>query len=98
MKWIRKNCLILRPPILFSMTHLKKLITQFILSKYMVSWTNRVGLVQNWRLTHEVRQDKDGIFTDWEWREILITPFSGSAIITITDNSVNLEWITYFKR
>jgi len=24
MKWIRKNCLILRPPILFSMTHLKK--------------------------------------------------------------------------
>ena len=64
----------------------------------MVSWTNRVGLIQNWRLTHEVRQDKDEIVTDWEWLEILITPFSGSAIITITDNSDNLERITSFKR
>ena len=67
------------------------------LDKYMDRWNARVGLNQRWRLSNEVRQDQDGILNDWEWWELIGTPFQGTAVVTTTDQGVKMEKITYFK-
>ena len=68
------------------------------LPAYMDRWFQRVGGHNNWRLTHELREDRDGILTDWEWWELLGTEFQGSALITTSDAGLHLERITYYER
>lgn len=68
---------------------------------YMHRWdarTRAVGSTNQWRLDHEVRQDRDGVITDWEWWELLGTPIRGMAFVKTRDEGVFLEVITYFDR
>lgn len=73
-------------------------ITRDGLADYMQRWLARAGGENNWRLTHEVRQDTDGILTDWEWWEVLGTDMQGTAVVITSDVGVLEERITYFKR
>lgn len=75
-----------------------KPITKDGLAGYMQRWLARTGGENNWRLTHEVREDKDGILTDWEWWEVLGTDMQGTAVVITSDAGVLEERITYFKR
>ena len=71
------------------------------LPAYMRRWDERtraLGSNNQWRLTNEVREARDGILTDWEWWELLDTPLQGSAIVLTGDEGVILERITYFDR
>jgi len=63
----------------------------------MRRWLERVGGHNDWRLTHEVRIERDGILTDWEWWELPGAGMSGAAVITVGDAGVLLEQITYFE-
>ena len=76
-------------------------VTRQMLPAYMNRWDQRTraaGANNEWRLTDEVRQDKGGILTDWEWWEVLNTNMKGMAIVKTSDVGVFLEIITYFKR
>ena len=72
-----------------------------MLPAYMRRWDERtraLGGNNQWRLSHEVREDKEGILTHWEWWELLDTPLQGAAIVLTGDEGVILERITYFER
>lgn len=76
-------------------------ITREMLPDYMSRWDQRtraLGADNRWKLTHELRQDKDGILTDWEWWEVLNTRLQGAAIVLTGNDGVLLERITYFDR
>ena len=73
-------------------------VTRDGLEAYMQRWLARAAGNNKWRLTHEVRQDKDGVLTDWEWWEVLNTDMQGTAVVVTTDEGVQLERITYFRR
>ena len=76
-------------------------ITREMLPAYMLRWDKRTRLLDSnneWRLTNEVLQDKDGMLTHWEWWELLDTPLQGAAIVLTGNNGVELEKITYFTR
>jgi hypothetical protein len=76
-------------------------VTQDMLDGYMHRWDERtrsLGGDNQWVLRHEVRQDKDGILTDWEWWEMKNTGMSGAAIVLTSDEGVLSETITYFDR
>ena len=71
------------------------------LANYMHRWDSRtraLGSNNQWRLTEEVRQDRDGFLIDWEWWELLDTPLQGAAVIKTSDEGVVFERITYFDR
>ena len=59
-------------------------------------WTSALGATNAWNLKHEVRQDKDGLLTDWEWWELVDTSLCGMAIVQTSDAGVLFETITYF--
>ena len=72
-----------------------------MLPDYMLrwdKWTRSLGADNSWTLKNEVREDRDGILTDWEWWEVVGTSLSGSAVVTTSDQGVHLERITYFRR
>ena len=73
-------------------------VTRDGLVDYMHRWAARAGSDPQWLITDAVRQDKDGIMTDWEWWEITGTGLSGSGLVKTSDEGVFLERITYFKR
>ena len=76
-------------------------VTRTMLANYMQRWHRRtcaLGADNQWKLTHESRQDKDGILTDWEWWEVIGTDLQGAAIIVTSDDGVLFERITYFER
>jgi hypothetical protein len=71
------------------------------LAQYMVRWdarTRLLGATNVWSLSDEVRQDNNGILTDWEWWELKGTELCGMAIVKTRDDGVFLERITYFDR
>ncbi|NKB61776.1 MAG: hypothetical protein GKR95_06425 [Gammaproteobacteria bacterium] len=71
------------------------------LPAYMGRWDRRtqlVGSTNKWTLRDEVRQDKDGVLTDWEWWELDGTDLCGMAMVKTRDNGVFLERMTYFDR
>ena len=71
------------------------------LGAYMRRWdarTRSLGADNRWILTDEVRRDRDGILTDWEWWELLGSPLKGMGLIKTNDRGVFLERITYFDR
>ena len=71
------------------------------LAGYLARWNERAqaaGSTNQWQLSDEVRQDKDGVLTDWEWWELVGTDLRGSALIKTNDYGVFLERITYFPR
>ena len=71
------------------------------LGDYMRRWdmrTRRLGADNVWILADEVRQDRDGILTDWEWWELPGSPLKGMALVKTSDQGVLLERITYFDR
>lgn len=71
------------------------------LAGYMQRWDQRLSALggdNRWRLTHQLRQDQQGLLTDWEWWEVLGTGVQGSAVIVTGDDGVRLERITYFDR
>ena len=71
------------------------------LAEYMIRWDNRtrsLGSTNVWALSDEVRQDRDGILTDWEWWELAGTDLCGMAIVKTKDDGVFYERITYFGR
>ena len=71
------------------------------LGDYMRRWdarTRRLGADNHWILADEVRQDCDGILTDWEWWELPGSPLKGMALVKTNDQGVLLERITYFDR
>jgi len=68
---------------------------------YMRRWDARMralGGANEWRLTHRLREDADGILTEWEWWEVVGTGAQGAALILTGDDGVRLERITYFDR
>lgn len=76
-------------------------VTREMLPDYMRRWdkkTKAAGATGEWILTHEVREDKDSILTDWEWWEVVGTDIGGAAFVKTSDEGVYLERITYFKR
>ena len=76
-------------------------VTRAMLEAYMHRWNKRTGSLSTedqWKLTHQLRQDKDGILTDWEWWEVLETGLCGAAIVQTGDKGVLFERITYFDR
>ena len=71
------------------------------LAEYMIRWDKRtrlLGATNEWDLSDRVRQDKDGILTDWEWWELTGTELCGTAIVKTRDDGVFFERITYFDR
>ncbi len=64
----------------------------------MKRWQDRAGRHNDWILQDEVRQDKDGVLTDWEWWEAVGTDLRGMAVVKTGDEGVYLERITYFTR
>ena len=71
------------------------------LAEYMIRWDKRtrlLGATNEWDLSDRVRQDKDGILTDWEWGELTGTELCGMAIVKTRDDGVFFERITYFDR
>ena len=76
-------------------------VTREQLPDYMLRWDQRsreLGGNNQRRITHHIRQDKDGILTDWEWWELLDTSLQGAAIVLTGNEGVLLERITYFDR
>ncbi len=76
-------------------------VTRAMLSDYMHRWdirTRALGSTNQWVLSNEVREDKDGILTDWEWWELAGSGLQGTAIVQTSDEGVLLERITYFDR
>ncbi len=73
-------------------------VTRSMLQGYMKRWQARTRNINQWKLSNEVREDKDGILTDWEWWEVVGTGLCGSAVILTDDTGVKLERITYFTR
>ena len=72
-----------------------------LLPDYMIRWDKRtrsLGATNVWNLSDEVRQDSDGILTDWEWWELVGTDLRGMAIVKTRDDGVFFERITYFDR
>ena len=72
-----------------------------LLPDYMIRWAKRtrsLGATNVWNLSDEVRQDSDGILTDWEWWELVGTDLRGMAIVKTRDDGVFFERITYFDR
>lgn len=68
---------------------------------YMHRWDKRTreqGANNEWILSLESRQDKEGILTDWEWWELVGSDLSGSAVVQTCDDGVMFERITYFNR
>ncbi|MFV2031386.1 MAG: hypothetical protein ACC663_02725 [Gammaproteobacteria bacterium] len=78
-----------------------KAVTRDMLADYMLrwdKWTRALGADNSWTLKHEVRQDRDGILTDWEWWALRGTEICGTAIVRTSDYGVLSEVITYFDR
>lgn len=78
-----------------------KPINRDMLVDYMHRWDERtraLGGDNRWLLNHEVREDKDGILTDWEWWEVEGTGMCGAAVVLTSDEGVLSEYITYFDR
>ena len=76
-------------------------VTRASLVDYMHRWDSRtraLGSINEWILSHEMREDKNGILTDWEWWEMVDTKLQGAAIILTGNGGVLLERITYFDR
>lgn len=68
------------------------------LAGYMLRWNQRANHMNEWILQHEVREDKDGILTDWMWWEVVGTDLCGTGLVKTSDAGVFLERITYFRR
>ena len=76
-------------------------VTRSMLPEYMLRWDKRArehGADNQWKLTHEVRVDEQGILTNWEWWELLNTQLQGAAVVLTNNDGVLLERITYFDR
>jgi hypothetical protein len=76
-------------------------VTRILLPEYMERWdrkTRAAGSTNKWQLEDEVRQDRDGVLTDWEWWQVVGTDMQGMAIVKTSDAGVFLERITYFRR
>jgi len=76
-------------------------VTRAMLVDYMHRWdarTRGLGSSNEWILSNEVREDNDGILTDWEWWELAGTSLHGAAIVKTSDKGVLFERITYFDR
>ena len=76
-------------------------VTRSQLHGYMQRWNKRMrtaGGDNQWLLSDEVREDKNGILTDWEWWEVIGTGIKGMALIKTGDTGVFLERISYFQR
>jgi len=76
-------------------------VTRVMLVDYMHRWdarTRALGSNNQWILSNEVREDKEGILTDWEWWELAGTSLHGTAIVLTSDHGVLSERITYFDR
>ena len=76
-------------------------VTRDGLAAYMLRWDQRtraLGADNQWRLTHEVRQDDGELLIDWEWWELLGTDLEGAAFVLTGNDGVLLERITYFER
>ena len=75
--------------------------TRETLTDYMRRWDERTriaGSTNEWILSNQVREDKAGILTDWEWWQLAGTDLCGAALIKTDDRGVFLERITYFDR
>lgn len=76
-------------------------VTRAMLEAYMHRWNKRIlaqGTEDQWKLSHELRQNKDAVLTDWEWWEVLESGLCGAAIVQTGDKGVLFERITYFDR
>ena len=76
-------------------------VTRIMLPDYVQRWDRRTraaGSTNKWLLEDEVRQDRDGVLTDWEWWEVVGTDLKGMAIVKTRDTGVFMERITYFRR
>ena len=77
------------------------LVTKEMLPDYMRRWDARMkklGGDNKWLLTDEVREDKDGVLTDWETWEVLDTNMRGMAVVKTRDDGVFLERVSYIPR
>ncbi len=73
-------------------------VTKSTLSLYMRSWdarAKRAGSTNEWLITDWVREDKDGVLTDWESWKVIGTDLQGMALVKTSDDGVFLERISY---
>ena len=73
-------------------------VTREGLAGYMQRWHDHAQGMNEWILEHEVRQDRDGILTDWHWWGVVGTDLTGAAVLKTSDDGVFLERICYFER
>lgn len=76
-------------------------VTRAMLEAYMRRWNKKIraqGTEDQWKLSHELRQNKDTVLTDWEWWEVLESGLCGAAIVQTGDKGVLFERITSFDR
>jgi hypothetical protein len=76
-------------------------VTRQMLPRYMQRWDQRtraLGANNQWIITNNLRQDKDGMLMDWLWWEVVDTRLQGAAVVLTGNNGVVLERIAYFDR
>jgi hypothetical protein len=76
-------------------------VTKDTLPVYMLSWEKRAreaGSKDEWLITDWVREDKDGVLTDWESWAVVGTDLQGMAMVKTSDDGVFLERISYIPR
>jgi hypothetical protein len=76
-------------------------VSRAALADYMQRWDTRVralGSDNEWCLTHQSRNDNNGVLTDWEWWQVTGTAIQGAAVVLTGNDGVQLERITYFDR
>jgi len=76
-------------------------VTRAMLADYVYRWEARTpvkGANHKWVLSHELRQDKGGILTDWEWWELVGSGFRGAGLVQTSDDGVLFERLAYFDR
>jgi hypothetical protein len=73
-------------------------VTRADLAGYTQRWDDRAQGKNEWILEHEVRQDKDGIQTNWHWWQVIGTNLTGAAVVKTSDEGVFLERTAYLTR
>ncbi len=76
-------------------------VTRQMLPHYMQRWDQRtraLGANNQWIITNNLRQDKDGMLMEWLWWEVVDTRLQGAAVVLTGNKGVVLERIAYFDR
>ncbi len=74
-------------------------ITKATLVEYVASWNERTkaaGAMGEMDISDIVTQDKDGVFSQWDWWKFTGTDIEGPAMFKTTDEGVVYERVAYY--